>query len=798
MIPFRKKKQKKKTKEVTPHSITQSIPYKSVYKDGIIEVAEGVFSKSYLWPDINFVTVDDEDQQKLSSEYAAFIGTFEEPLSVQLTLFNKTIAEEAFKETTLVNYRDDALDTYREEYNEMLTKKMLGAKNNLQTIRILTVTAEVEDIRVAKEQFAQIDSSVIEQVSKITKYEPSVLTIRDRLEILNQIYNPKNTTPLYQTKMVNGELVESYNLDHLNKQGITTKDLIAPPVLNFNSKGVQMEGTVAKTYFIANYPTWIKGSLLVDLASMSTNLLVSAYFKTIPHAEAAKLLKNRNIDIADNLIELQKKASKGGYDPSLISPDLQHAKNEVMELTDDLTNDVRLFTTNIVITLFADDYEGLAKFEHQLKMVASRHLIAVSPLGIEMERGFNASLPLGHSKLAIERLMTTYTLSSIIPFNVKDVIQPKGIYYGLNASSKNMILYNRATDINPCGCILGMPGSGKSFAAKKEMISVLLNTDDQVYVVDPEGEYVALAEAFGGSVIKIAKGMNNYINPFDLNIENGGTGGDAVKIKSGFIQTICEIASGKYGLTSSHQSIIDRCVTKIYRPYLEYLEATGKSIDLEHAPTMQDFWDELNEQPEMDARTLAITLEQYVIGGMDIFSKKTNVDITNRFTVYDIRDIGRESALKEMGLQICLDNIWNKMIENRGKGTRTWFYIDEFYILMQKPTSASYISEIWKRARKWGGVPTAITQNVEDMLKSEEARAIINTSNFVMLFKQSAVNKAQLSTMLGISAIEQDYISSTKPGMGLLRIGESQIPMDDSFPTDSRLYKAMSTKLEED
>ena len=393
--------------------------------------------------------------------------------------------------------------------------------------------------------------------------------------------------------------------------------------------------------------------------------------------------------------------------------------------------------------------------------------------------------------------MTSNTVASIVPFDTKEVRQKKGMYYGLNASSRNMILYDRTTDINPCGCILGMPGSGKSFSAKREMVNILLNTDDEVYVIDPEGiDYSPMAEALGGSVIKMAAGSNIYLNPFDLNLENADDNGDPVKVKIDFIQTICEIAiGGRYGLSPREKSVIDRCAQAIYVDYIQYLKDNKKTIDIKKSPTMLDFYNELVMQPQAEAQNIALSLEQYVKGSLDIFSHHTNVEIDNRFTVYNIRDIG--SGLKELGLQICLDHIWNKMISNFEKGKRTWFYIDEFYLMMQKPTSAAYISQIWKRARKWNGIPTAITQNVEDMLKSEEARTIINNSSFIMLLQQSPMNKAQLSALLNISLEEQKYISSGKAGMGLIRIKEDIIPMDDKFPKNTMLYKIMTTKPSE-
>ena len=438
----------------------------------------------------------------------------------------------------------------------------------------------------------------------------------------------------------------------------------------------------------------------------------------------------------------------------------------------------------------------MKSFEDQLKLIGNKNLISIRALNFQQEAGFNSSLPIGRNDLHLQRLMTTQSIASIIPFDVKEVRQEGGMYYGQNAVSHNMILYNRLTDINPNGCILGMPGSGKSFAAKREMINVLLNTEDEIYVIDPEREYKVLADAFGGSIVKIAAGSEVYINPFDINLENSDDAGDPIKVKSDFIETIVEImVGGKFGLSPIEKSIIGRSVINIYEPYLQRLKKKGLTQDPEHAPTLVEFYNDLVRQPQGEAVNLALSLERYVKGALDVFSHRTNIKVDKRFVVYDIKDIG--AGLKELGLQIALDNIWNRMIENRQKGKRTWFYIDEFYLMMQKPTSAAYISQIWKRARKWNGVPCAITQNVEDMLKSEEARTIINNSPFIIMLGQSPINKQQLSQMMNISPTEQKYIATAKPGRGLIRIGEDLIPMDDSFPKDTKLYKIMTTNPSE-
>ena len=791
-------KKQKKVQHI-PQILQESIPYERVFAEGgLIEIEPGVYSKSYPLPEMNFKTANNESQWQTAEAYSKLIGSFPEGTTVEITIYNKTIDIMKFQEDILLNMKNDGLDPYREEYNAMLLNKLAGAKNNLESVKVLTAAVHAEDPIEAYEKFAQIDSTVNENINIITRHGSEPMTTLERLELLNSIYNQDTAETLTQKRNIMGHEVESFSLEGCARQGITTKDVIAPAGMQVRNREIEVGNVVAKSYYVANYPSWVKATLLTELSSIPTNMLVSAYFNKIPQNEAIKMLKRQGTNIKASILETQKKAARSGFDASLISPELQDAKEEASELMQDMTKDnTALYTANIIITLFAPDMEELKRYEELLKAAATKCLVTVKALNFQQEQGYNSALPLANNQISIERLMTSNTLGAILPFNVREVKQRTGMYYGLNAASHNMILYDRTTGTNPNGCILGMPGAGKSFSAKREMINVLLNTDDEVYVIDPEGiDYAPLAHALHGSEIKLAAGSKIYLNPFDLNLENANDDGNPIKVKTDFITTICEIAiGGRYGLSPFEVSIIDHCVMEVYKPYMEHLRKTGKTIDQEAAPTMQDFYNELMNYPVPEAQNIAISLERYVKGALDIFAHKTNVEIDNRFTVYNIRDIG--TGLKEMGLHICLDNIFNKMISNRKKGKRTWFYIDEFYLMMRSQTSSEYIAEIWKRARKWDGVPTAITQNVEDMLKSEEARTIINNCSFIIILGQTAINKQQLSDMLNISKEEQKYISTAKPGMGLLRIGDDIIPMDDSFPKDTQLYKIMSTRPNE-
>lgn len=782
------------------NTVADSIPYLRVFKNGMFEVEEGRYSKSYKLPEVNFKTANDDDQRKIAETYSAFLSSFDDGVDIEVTLYNKTIDIEAFKEQVFIPMKADNLNSYREEYNNMLLNKMSGAKNNLETEKILTISINAMDQQAANDKFAQIDNTVSDDITQMTRLPAVPMTLNERLDLLNVIYKQDEARPIYEKRIIDGHVSESFTLENCFAQGITTKDLIGPPSMEFNSKEGKFGDYIVKTYYVSNYPTWIRGTILTDFADIPTNMLASVHFHPMNQGDAIKLIKRQGVNISAAVIELQKQAVKNGYDPSMISPDLLNANDEVKELLDSITREnAKLFTVNFVISLFAKTEDEMKNYEEQLKMIANKNLITVLPLSMQQENAFATALPLANCKVYVERLMTSQTVASIVPYDVKEIRQKGGMYYGQNAASRNMILYDRTTAINPNGCILGMPGAGKSFSAKREMVNIIMNTDDEIYIIDPEREYKPIADSLGGSIIKIANGSSVFLNPFDLNLKNvdeQNGAGDPVKIKSDFVETICEImVGGKFGLSPIEKSIIGRSVINVYEPYLRHLQRIGKSQDFKNAPTLVDFYEDLCAQSQAEAQNLALSLERFVKGALDIFSHNTNVDITNRFTVYDIKDIG--GGLMELGLQVALDNIWNHMIDNAEHGKKTWVYIDEFHLMMQKPSSAAYISQIWKRARKWKGIPTAITQNVEDMLKSEDSRTIINNSPFIIMLGQSPLNKQQLSELMNISPQEQKYIASAKPGMGLIRIDESMIPMDDTFPKNTSLYKIMTTKPDE-
>ena len=799
--PVKPKKKGKKEKGLldAPQTVQQTIPYMSVYSNGIIETVPGTYTKCYLLHDVNFKTATDEEQETIFTDYGNLLNTFGHEVKAEITIFNRNIDQEKFRQNTLLKMQNDGFDTYREEYNKILEAKINEGRNNIVHEKYLTVGINANGIDEAVITFSRLDTEIAARVKKVNGAETLPMSIEERLAVLYDIYNLDSETP-FNTKMnVKGHEAKNFDLAWLKKQGITTKDIIAPPSMYFQPNYFKSGETFARTLYIDNLPTFLSTDLLPELSAVACNMLVSVHFDSMKQDKAIKLIRNQTVNINSNVVDAQKKASRAGYSADLISPELLKSQREAERIMGDITSrNQKLFLLTMVVTVFAEDKETLDKNTKAVQSVASRFLCTLKPLAYQQEPGFCTSLPLATNKVYVQRLLTTEAASLFIPFSAQELSQKNGMYYGLNAVSRNLLLFNRTNSKNANGVILGTPGSGKSFSAKREMLNVFLGTNADIYIIDPEREYTPLAALFGGEVVKIAAGSKTYINPLDMDLDYADDD-DPITLKSDFIGSLCEtIIGGKYGLAPIQKSVIDRCVRQVYQPYMDHMKRLAdKSItcDKSAMPTLDDFYELLLQQPEPEAQNIALALELYCRGSLDTFAHKTNVKTNSRFVVYDIKDIG--TGMKEMGLQVCLNDIWNKIIENKKKGKKTWFYIDEFYLLTQTESSARFLQQIWKRARKWGGVPTGITQNVEDLLASKEARGIINNCDFVLMLNQSPLDRVELGHMLNISPTQMSYITNADAGQGLIYTGKFIVPFLDKFPGGNSLYKAMTTKPDE-
>lgn len=790
---------KKKTKLTIPKSVQQSIPYKAIYKNGIIEGNDGRFSKSYFLEDANFTIIAQNEQEVLFERYGEFLNMFPPEVNVQINIFNRNIDKEKYFDSVLLKHTRDGLDDLRDEMNSILISKINEGQNNLVREKYLTVSIDAEDIVIASNTFARLDTEISLALKAINNADTIPMTIEERLNMFYDIYNPSADISFSSKANIENQETAFFTVDMLTKYGITSKDVIAPHRLTFSGDYFISGETYGRVMFIDVLPSSLSTKLISEITDLPFRMLTSIQYQPVSQDKAVKMIKNQMVNINANVSAQQKKASRSGYSAAIISPDLMRTQDEAAKLMDAIqSRNQKMYFTTITVILFGNDLQELNKITKTLIATSSKYLVSFKKLSYQQEQGIATTIPLALNKLYAQKLLITETASLFIPFTAQELAHKNGFYYGLNAVSRNLIMYNRTHSKNANGVILGTSGSGKSFAAKREIFNVMLGTDSDIFIIDPEREYVALAILLGGEVVKIAPGSNTHVNPFDMDLGYADDE-DPITLKSDFVGSLCEtiLGAGRYELSPIQKSVVDRCVRNIYLPYIEHMRTMPANVtcDISHSPTMRDFYDELLNQPEPEAQHLALALEIYVTGSLNTFSHKTNVNTSRRIVVYDIKDIG--TGMKELGLQVCLNDIWNKTIANFYKKKRTWFYIDEFYLLTQTASSARYLQQIFKRARKWLGCPTGITQNIEDLLSSKEARSIINNCDFIMMLNQSPNDAQELAEMLKISPTQMSYITNANAGQGLLFTGKTIIPFIDNYPTDTKTFKVMTTTAEE-
>lgn len=785
----------------TPKTAQQVIPYIEAYENGVFQVAPGVFSKTFEFKDISFKTKSDEEQQEIYSAYMRFLNTLREKEDVYFSFVNRIEDANLKMEKIIPIMKGDQYDVYRKEMSEMIKQKMVTMRNSIETRRYITVTVEEDSVDKAMARLETI--SVSQEFKKVTKDNIKPLNLAERLEVLYEIMNSASNKNYWFEHDVNGET--HVDFARMAKQNLTTKDLISPEAFKFGGVDFEIGERMGQAMYLAGVANWMNTNFVADMCSTNFEGVVTMHIEALPQEKAVKLVHNQSVNITAEVMDKQKNALRNGYSPEFISADLKRAKEQIDQLQEDLMNrDQRLFYMSMCLMHFAEDKETLKAQREIIKNLASKYMCTMQPLTWQQQRGFASALPVGVDRCFTKKLFTTESLGVFIPFDEMNQFDAGGNYYGVNAVNKSLIVYNRCKGQNYNGLVLGSSGSGKSFSSKREMVSVILNTDADVNIIDPDGEYTPLAQAFGGSVIRIAPGNHVFLNPFDLDVDTSHDSDmNPITMKTDFVCGMLETMLGNgASLTPVQKSIVDRCIQQIYAPYLEYLQsapvdANGKrkTIDRDRCPTMQTLYQMLLSQSQPEAQNLALVMETYTTGTFDTFAHRTNVDVNNKLIIYDIKNIG--TNLKELALKVCMNDIWNKIVENRKYGKWTWFYIDEFHLLLSNNSTAEFLKSIWKRARKWQGVPTGITQNVEDLLQSPAARAIINNSSFVYMLNQSSMDRAMLAEILHLSANDIEYVTNVEPGHGLIYTGKQAIPFVDNFPKDTQLYKVMSTRAAE-
>ena len=765
------------------HTAQQTIPYLQMYPDGICRVTEKKYSKSLVFEDINYQLAQADDKTAIFENWCDFLNYFDASVSVQLSFINQGARKEKAQAAIEIPAQDDAFNSIRKEYADMLKNQLEKGNNGLEKCKYITFSIEADNLAAAKARLSRIETDVLNNF-KVLGVTARPMNGQERLNVLHGIFHPE------------GEPFR-FSWDWLVPSGLTTKDFIAPSSFRFgDGRTFRMGRKLGAVSFLEILAPELNDRMLSDILDLENGIIVNLHIRSIDQSEAIKTIKRKITDLDKMKIEEQKKAVRSGYDMDIIPSDLATFGSEAKNLLQDLqSRNERMFLLTFLVVNMADTKRKLDNDVFATAGFAQKNNCALTRLDYLQEAGFMSSIPLGENLIPIQRGLTTSSTAIFIPFITQELFQRgAALYYGLNALSNNMILCDRKQLKNPNGLILGTPGSGKSFAAKREMTNAFLITDDDIIICDPEAEYFSLVQRLGGQVIRLSpagKGMDGkpqYVNPMDINL-NYSEDDNPLALKSDFILSLCELViGGKEGLQPVEKTVIDRAVRNVYRPFLA-------DPDPAKMPILGDLYNELLKQPEPEAARIAAALELYVSGSLNVFNHRTNVELSNRLVCFDIKQLGKQ--LKKLGMLIVQDQVWNRVTVNRAEKKATRYYMDEFHLLLKEEQTAAYSVEIWKRFRKWGGIPTAITQNVKDLLSSREVENIFENSDFVLMLNQAAGDRAILAKQLNISPQQMKYVTHTEAGEGLIFYGNVVLPFIDRFPTDTELYRLLTTKPEE-
>ncbi len=760
-------------------SAQESIPFRRMYPDGICRVTDNCYSKTIQFHDINYQLSQNEDKTAIFDGWCEFLNYFDSSIRFQLSFINMTTAEDSCAESIAIPPKDDDFNDLREEYTEMLRNQLSKGSNGLIKTKYLTFSVEADGIKNAKPRLERIETDVMNHFKRLGVTAMSLNGL-ERLKLLHSIFH-----------MDDGEKF-SFAWDWLAPSGLSVKDFIAPSSFEFaKSKTFRMGDKTGTVSFLQILAPELNDRMLAEFLEMDSSLIVTMHVQSVDQVSAIKEIKRKITDLDSMKIQEQKKAVRQGYDLDILPTDLATYGGEAKKLLEDLqSRNERMFLLTFLILNVGKNLRVLNSAFLQAKTIAQKYNCRLVKLDFQQEEGLMSSLPLGLNQIEIQRGLPTSSVAVFIPFTTQELFQTgkEALYCGLNALSNNLIMVDRKLLKNPNGLILGTPGSGKSFSAKREIVNVFLVTDDDIIICDPESEYGALVDRLHGQIIRISPTSGDYINPMDLNL-NYSEEDNPLSLKSDFILSLCElIVGGKEGLQPVEKTVIDRCVRLVYRDYLA-------DPCPEKMPILEDLYNELRRQDEKEAQYIATALEIYVTGSLNVFNHRTNIDVNSRIVNFDIKELGKQ--LKKIGMLIVQDAVWNRVTVNRDARKSTRYFIDEAHLLLKEEQTAAYMVEIWKRFRKWGGIPTALTQNVKDLLASKEIENILENSDYIYMLNQAAGDRQILAQKLNISPHQLSYVTQSGEGEGLLFYGNVILPFVDRFPKDTELYKVLSTKFNE-
>ena len=747
-----------------------------MFSDGICRVSDNYYTKTIQFQDINYQLAQQEDKTAIFEEWCSFLNFFDSSIHFELSFVNMATDAADFEKTIRIRHRFDGYDDIRDEYSGMLKTQLAQGNNGLTKTKYLTFGIEADSMKQAKPRLTHIQTDVVNNFRRLG-VKTKALNGAERLKLMHNIFHMGDSERF------------TFDWKWLPGSGLSVKDFIAPSSFVFKGgrqfRMGELDGAMSYLQITASD---LSDQLLKDFLEMESSQVVTMHITSVDQNKAIKTVKHTITELDRSKIEEQKKAVRAGYDMDIIPSDLATYGKDAKALLQELQNqNERMFLLTFLVMNTGKTRQELENNVFQASSIAQKHNCNLRRLDFQQEQGLMSSLPLAQNLIEIKRGLTTSSTAIFMPFTTQELFQvgKEVLYYGLNALSNNLIMVDRKALKNPNGLILGTPGSGKSFAAKREIANAFLVTDDDIIICDPEAEYSALVQRFNGQVIKISPTSTQYINPMDIN-EFYSEYDHPESLKADFILSLCElIVGGKEGLLPVEKTVIDRCVHRIYQRYFNDPRP-------ENMPILEDLYNELLMQEEREAKHVATALEIYVKGSLNLFNHRTNVDIENRLVCYDIKELGKQ--MKKIGMLVIQDQVWGRVTENRSAGRSTRYYMDEFHLLLREEQTAAYSVEIWKRFRKWGGIPTGITQNVKDLLSSREVENIFENSDFIYMMNQAAGDRAILAKQLNISPHQLSYVTQSGEGEGLLFYGNVILPFIDRFPTDLELYRIMTTK----
>ena len=762
------------------NTIQNTIPYMTMFQDGICQVSENFYSATVQFYEANYSLAEFDEQNDIFSKYCDLFNSFDNTIHFQLTFENQNRSKEKLVESIQIPEQEDAFNEIRREYSQMLTDKLLSGSNGQSTRKFLTFGIESTSYKAAKAKLLGIKNDVI-KLFKAFGVEAEMLDGAQRLETLYYSLNPFRGEPFL------------FDWQSMIRAGMDTKDFICPPSMKFNKQNFEIGNAYGAVWGMTILAGELSDEILKDFMEMQSLFCVNIHVSPLDQIDALKFVKRKLTNVNQMKVDEQKKASQAGYDPDILPPAIKMYIDDIERLLGDLNSkNERLFHISISVRNYAKSKKELKLQSEMLKRIAQKNNCILFPYDYRQEQCFGSLLPLGYNEIPVKREMHTSGIAVFVPFTTTELFQ-SGVatYYGVNTLSGNMIRANRSRLKNPNGLILGTPGSGKSFSVKREILDCFLTTTDDIIICDPEGEYFPLVQALQGQLIRIASNSEQHINPMDISIDDYlfENPMEVIATKSDFLISLCEIiVGGRYGLSSEERSVIDKCVQRIYMDFIKH-EPT-----IETMPMLSDLQKELRAEGEV-AQRVANSLEMFVNGSQNLFNHRTNIDMSNRIICFDVKELGNQ--LKKIGMLIVQDTVWNRVSVNRQQKKITRYYIDEFHLLLKEEQTAKYSAEIWKRFRKWGGIPTGITQNVKDLLQSQEVENIFDNSDFVYMLNQASGDRDILAEKLHISKEQMEYVTNSGQGEGLIRYDKVILPFTDHFPTNTQIYKLITTKPQE-